>query len=385
MYWLPRETTVSSASYKGKKHDISFEYRDPWDWIARLLEDDSLGPQMMFNSVRKYYCEGAEEVTFRERVIDEPTATPPRVRLSTTRRRPLSALRPSSAFLAGRRNASGNGGGVLVGYMTEIPDLEDPSDRKTNETLAFAKFKMEVYQKVLAVIFSSLKSRSRAGEAIRCWDSLVGIFHPGIFICSRDGKEAAYFNVCRAALANYPCPKCLLVPKLVQTFVGRTVETMRAVVQKARRATTKAEKEDILKRHGLHDIKHFLWGFRFSNPYAANAYDTLHADDDGDFGHHLWLLTLDVLEEIETYYSLWIAVEFARWPGLKHFNQVTTVHFTDGQSYYDIEKLPPGNSALVHCIRAQLCLRMITGMDCMPVSRLERLKKFISDYEYWSS
>ncbi|KAJ6461166.1 hypothetical protein C8R47DRAFT_993682 [Mycena vitilis] len=50
-----------------------------------------------------------------------------------------------------------------------------------------------------------------------------------------------------------------------------------------------------------------------------------------------------------------------------------------------VVQLLPGNSALVHCIRAHLCLRMITGMDCMPVSRLERLKKFIFDYEYWSS
>jgi hypothetical protein len=61
-----------SASYNGKKYNFSFEYRDPWDWITCLLEDENLGPHMMFNSVRKYYCEGREEETFCERVIDEP-------------------------------------------------------------------------------------------------------------------------------------------------------------------------------------------------------------------------------------------------------------------------------------------------------------------------
>jgi hypothetical protein len=61
-----------SASYQGKRYDISFEYRDPWDWITRLLEDDTLGPHMIFNSVRKYYCEGTEQETHCERIIDEP-------------------------------------------------------------------------------------------------------------------------------------------------------------------------------------------------------------------------------------------------------------------------------------------------------------------------
>lgn len=30
---------------------------------------------------------------------------------------------------------------------------------------------------------------------------------------------------------------------------------------------------------------------------------------------------------------------FPRWPDLKHFNSVTTTHFTDGQSFYDILKV----------------------------------------------
>jgi hypothetical protein len=64
--------TSVSASYDGVSYNISFEYRDPWEWITRLLEDNMLGPFMMFNSVRKYYCEGVEQETFCERVIDEP-------------------------------------------------------------------------------------------------------------------------------------------------------------------------------------------------------------------------------------------------------------------------------------------------------------------------
>ncbi|KAJ7306665.1 hypothetical protein DFH08DRAFT_516164 [Mycena albidolilacea] len=169
---------------------------------------------------------------------------------------------------------------------------------------------------------------------------------------------------------------------------------MKAVVDEALHARTKTEKENILKNHGLHGIKHFLWGFRFSDPYAAYSYDTLHTDDLGKWGHHLWPLLLDVLEDLDMKGVFAKNMrEFSRWPGLKHFNQVTTVHFTDGQSFYDIEKsvLPcivqilPRNNPLVHCIRAAEQVRIMTGMTCMPVSRIDRLRTFIKAYEHWSS
>ena len=32
---------------------------------------------------------------------------------------------------------------------------------------------------------------------------------------------------------------------------------------------------------------------------------------------------------------------FPRWSNLKHFNNVTTTHFTDGQAFYDILKVRP--------------------------------------------
>jgi hypothetical protein len=43
-------------------------------------------------------------------------------------------------------------------------------------------------------------------------------------------------------------------------------------------------------------LQHFLWDFRFSDPYKAISYDTLHSDDLGKWGKHLWVLLLQVLE-----------------------------------------------------------------------------------------
>ncbi|KAJ6493758.1 hypothetical protein DFH09DRAFT_1337978 [Mycena vulgaris] len=409
------------ATYNGERQRIDFEYRDPWDWITRLLEDNTLGPHMIYNFVRKYYCEGTEKETWCERIIDEPNtaetwdkyeselpdADPyPHCLLPlhfwldeglVAKRLTMHPMVLRPVFLPGNiRNASGNGGGVLLGYMNTVRDPSDPDDRKTVETLAFAKFKMKVYQRVLAVIFASLRSRSWNGEPIECCDGLIRVFHPGIIMDSLDGKEAAYFNACRAALANHPRPKCLVhkddLSELLKAFKGRTTDTMKAVVETALNAVTKTEKEAILKKNGLHG--HFLWGFRFSDPYAAYSYDTLHSDDLGKWGHHLWPLLLDALQDIGGKGTFAQNMrEFSRWPGLKHFNQVTTIHFTDGQTFYDILKsvLPcivqifPRNSVLVHCIRAYQRLRMMTGMHCMPSRRLERLQKLIKDYEYWCS
>ncbi|KAJ7076603.1 hypothetical protein C8R43DRAFT_1179843 [Mycena crocata] len=391
-----------SAKYKGEMHRITFEYRDPWEWVTRLLEDHSLAPYTMFNSVRKYYCEGTEVETLCEQVIDEPNtadtwynheselpdADPyPHCFLPlhcwldeglVTKRVTMHPMVLRAVFLPGNiRNASGNGGGVLLGYIAGIPDPNDPHDRKSVETLAFAKFKMKVYQRILATVFASLRARSWNGEPVECCDKVVRIFHPGIFISSLDGKEAAYFNACRAALANYPCPKCLVhkddLHRLMKAFVLRTPITMKKVVRKAFKANTKTEKEAILKNKGLHGIDHFLWGFRFSDPYAAYSYDTLHSDDLGKWGDHLWSL----LGGKGTFAQN--MRDFTRWPGLKHFNQVTTSVLPC------IVQIFPHNDPLVHCIRACQRLRIMTGMHCMPSQRLERLQQFIKDYEYWCS
>ena len=86
--------------------------------------------------------------------------------------------------------------------------------------------------------------------------------YPGILIESQDGEEASYFCACRAALANYPCPKCLVhkdeLHHVSKEFSVRTSESMRAVIQEASVAPTKAKKEKKLQDHGLHDIEVWL-------------------------------------------------------------------------------------------------------------------------------
>jgi len=101
----------------------------------------------------------------------------------------------------------------------------------------------------------------------------------------------------------------------MKSFEKRTSESMCSVFEHVSQITSKTDKEKILKRYGLHEIKvgfeyaqillselkilfkHFLWDFRFSDPYVASSYDTLHSDDLGKWGKHIWKLLLDVLED----------------------------------------------------------------------------------------
>ncbi|KAL1739937.1 hypothetical protein HDZ31DRAFT_68438 [Schizophyllum fasciatum] len=212
------------------------------------------------------------------------------------------------------RNASGNGGGLLLGYM--LADF-DPSLRSDDDE-EVALFMREIYQRVLELIFASCRQRSH----------------------------------------NAPT------------------------------ATARAE---ILKNYGLHNVKHFAWDMAHSDPYRALTYDTLHSDDLGKWGAHLWELLLEVIGGIEDGKKRLSEFmrRFPRWQDLKHFNNVAETHFADGQSFFDILKciLPcatqilPANSVLIICIRAYLKYRMIVGMTCMTERRLQLLRQYVQDYQ----
>ncbi|PPQ86075.1 hypothetical protein CVT25_003329, partial [Psilocybe cyanescens] len=296
------------------------------------------------------------------------------------------------------RNASGNGSGILLGYMPIIEDPAHPTARSANESLEFAQFKRGIYQKILSRVFASLGQCSRLGETHFCNDDVTRILYPGILIESQDGEETSYFCACRAASAYYPCPKCLVhrseLHYITRSFELRTSDSMRSVVERASHATSKTAKNQILQDYGLHDVKHFLWDFRFSDPYAACSYDTLHSDDVGKWGKHIWDLVLEIFKKKKSLGKLTSNMsKFPYWNNLKHFNHVATVSFTDGQSFYDILKcilpcivqLLPRNSPLVHAIRAYQCYRIMIGLRCMTDRRFKHLEELIGKYEKFCS
>ncbi|KII85171.1 hypothetical protein PLICRDRAFT_57110 [Plicaturopsis crispa FD-325 SS-3] len=301
------------------------------------------------------------------------------------------------AFLPGPiRNASGNGGGLLVGYMPIIEDPADPSDRSEASKIVFANFKREVYHKVLGVVFGPMRGPAKHGEAVGCGDMIARVLYPGIPYHSLDGEEACALACCRAALANYPCPRCLVhrddLDKITQTFPPRTIETMMRTYHDALGASTQTEREEILRNQGLHATENFFWSFPNSCPYSGNSYETLHADDGGKGGKHLIPHVKDVLRDRRLLGHLNQNMrQVPRWPGLKHINNLTTTEYADGQVHLDtlrcllpcIVQLLPRNSPLVHCIRAYAQFRIMISLRCITEAQIERLRGYIADYEKW--
>ncbi|EGO31125.1 hypothetical protein SERLADRAFT_432782 [Serpula lacrymans var. lacrymans S7.9] len=407
-----------SACYLGETHYFKFQYRDPWKIYRNWIMDETLAPLILWHPCRKYYCRRNGRIVLKERIYDEfnsankwwdvqesfPQEEPPHCFLpislwldkgNITKRVKKHPIIIRPLFLPrGVRNASGNGGGVLVGYMPIPLDPADPSDRNTADTIKWQCFKREVYHKVAEVIFHSLRWPARFGEAMACGDKIDRVIHPGIPVKSVDGEESCALTATRAALAKFPCPKCLVchdsLTKLCGNFQCRTTDNMEKVYKRSITASNKTEAERILQAHGLHATKNFFWSLDHSDPYCSISYDKLHSDDLGKWGKHIWPLLLTVLAENGNKGHMARNMRnVSRWPGLKHFMNVTTVEYADGQVFYDILKciLPcivqilPRNSTLVHGIRAYARYRLMIGLNCMTEGRTHRLKQYIIQYE----
>ncbi|KAF8497001.1 hypothetical protein JB92DRAFT_2745928, partial [Gautieria morchelliformis] len=91
----------------------------------------------------------------------------------------------------------------------------------------------------------------------------------------------------------------------------------------------------------------------------------------GNFGKHLFPLTIEVLGYLakKGKYSQNMNM-VPLWPNLNHFQAITTMEFSDGQSYFDalkcmlpcIVQLLPANSPLIHCLRAYACIQLIADI-----------------------
>ncbi|KAF7349530.1 hypothetical protein MSAN_01743400 [Mycena sanguinolenta] len=405
-------------TFEGELWHFKFFYRDPWDWLLDLVSDPTLADEIVWYPSRKYLVVDGNRQRLRDehynsdKLWDMQSTLPvvdgmPHCLLpllfwldkgrvsSHTNMHPM-ILRP--LFLRSQiRNASGNGGGELAGFMVQVRDRKDPADRSQAATIRFAKFKRDVYHRVLHIVFvQTLRHHASGGRCVPCADGMQRVLFPRLPVLSLDGEEACTCAATRGALADFPCPRCLARRDQLHYFFSnnlefplRTTATMKAVYEQAKSERFKGDAEDLLQRHGLHLTENAFWSLCGSDPYEAISYDTLHADDAGKWGKHLWPLLQEVLAG--SGHKGMITSNMAqvpRWPGLKHFDNVTTKDINDGQSWLDIEKcilpcvvqLLPKNSPFVHAIRAHLLTRMMMGLHCISEEQIERKDAYQEEY-----
>ncbi|KAJ7657002.1 hypothetical protein DFH06DRAFT_1410572 [Mycena polygramma] len=343
------------ATFEGEPWHFKFFYRDPWEWLLDLVSDPTLVDEIVWYPSRKYLVVDGVRQRLRDEAYNSDTlwemqsALPfvpgiPHCLLpmllwldkgrvsSHTNMHPM-ILRP--LFLRSKiRNASGNGGGELAGFMVQVRDRKDPADRSQAEKIRFAKFKRDVYHRVLQTVFVDTLRDKAAGVSL-----------------ANNSNDDVY--------------------------------------EKAKFERFKTVAESMLQQYGLHLTENAFWALRGTDAYKAISYDLLHSDDSGKWGKHIWPLLLDALADLGLKGMVTVNMaKVPRWPGLKHFDNVTTKDINDGQSWLDIEKcilpcvvqLLPKDSPFIHAIRAHLLTRMMMGLHCISEDQIKRKDTYQQEY-----
>ncbi|KAH7048515.1 hypothetical protein BKA62DRAFT_680276, partial [Auriculariales sp. MPI-PUGE-AT-0066] len=382
--------------YRGQEREIKFRFREPLDWIRTLVQDPTLVHENNLFSCKKFLCLGNEQEV---RMVDEPWTGDDWAAVDTNVADGIS-MHPivlRALWLpAIIRNASGNAGGILIGYMPVLRDDNgEGEDDNHGQRDDFFIFKRVVYQQVLGKIFECIRVECANGLAMAFADGILRIIHIGILIISMDAEELSVFNACRAHNAKVPCPRCTVtrdqLVNISKSFPLRTTKDMERVVLDSRGPNiSDAQRTRLLRDAGLHpvELQQFMWRLRYSDPYRAPRVDTLHSDDIGKWGHHLWPLLKDHLKGNAHLIDANMD-NFPRWRGLKHFKHIMTVHYADGEKHLSVMKsiLPvvvqffSNNNPLIHCIRAYIYCRMLIGLTCVTDTHLATLKSAIIKYE----
>ncbi|KAJ6625192.1 hypothetical protein B0H10DRAFT_1783433 [Mycena sp. CBHHK59/15] len=404
-------------------YEVGVEFWDPWHIIMQWVSDPTLAAVSTWYSQEKYLCLNGE-IDFSDPLYDELWTGKKWQRvdddlpsdshypscflglhtwldkgLITTKVKMHPILLCACWIESVMWNGSGNGGSALVGFVKMPENMRqiDPSTLSSSARAEYDRLKQLIYHGVCKKIMASLRECLHQGEALRFGGGVTQVAHPGILIESMDFEElAAWLCICNSC-SNHPCPKCLVhhddLHRLTCSYPPRTTEMMCEALSQAP-TSSRTARNDFLKGYGLHDFEHFLWTFAHSDPYEAADYDCLL--DGGIWRHHMWVLLKTYLQDngLASTFNTNMG-KFPRWHNLKHESSPTTIDFSDGQTFLDILKhcycalnlghisVPycPPNSCLVKLIRVMEKVRVMLGLDVMTASRLEVLRKFITDYE----
>ncbi|KAJ6473947.1 hypothetical protein DFH09DRAFT_1293679 [Mycena vulgaris] len=353
-----------SVTIQYKNEDKSFDtYTRPlWDWARSLIQDPRLASCFVWDAEKVYKFNGESYVRFyhepwtadafwaaQSGLPDDPAAKPVCFVLYADKSK-LSSFGTQKAYaviarLANLpttiRNSIQFGGGQLVGHQPVVKD--DPQE---NSKPAFSNFKNIVWHTAFYKLLESLAHASRVGDWTSCGDAILRWLWPRILILAADYEEACVMALIRGLQGLYPCPICF-VPWNEQSDLStehplRTGKESEEILENARALRTAAEREELLKDHGLRDVENTFWKIKDSDPHAAISYDPLHADDGGFWGDHLFTQIKARVTELGRAAIVKIDAQmamFPRWRGLNHFGTVMNTSFNDGSKHEDIAKM----------------------------------------------
>ncbi|KAJ7765040.1 hypothetical protein DFH07DRAFT_770300 [Mycena maculata] len=351
----------------GGTYEVEIEFRDPWQIMKQWVTDETLVPVSTWFSQEKYLCMNGS-INLSNQLYDEPwTGRNWRIADDSL---PANDLYPScylglhvwfdkglvstkvkmhpilfrGCWIHSKTwNSSGNRGSALAGFVKMPTSLRqiDPNTITGSARSEYNQLKRLIYHGVCHLVMASLEQRSHKGEALRFGDGVKRVVYPGVLIESMDFEELAAWLAIQNSTSLHPCPQCLVhkdnLPQLTRAFPQRTTESMSRTLAAA--PIPKTDRNEHLKKYGLHDFEHFLWKFNNSDPYKGTGYDCLHFFDGGIWGRHMWPLTKVHLQRsgLASDFNANMA-DFPCWHDLKHLSSPTTIDYSDGQTFLDILK-----------------------------------------------
>ncbi|KAG9087457.1 hypothetical protein FS749_002904 [Ceratobasidium sp. UAMH 11750] len=388
------------------------------DWILQLVLDLQVQKDLRFDSVEKFRLTDGEWVRF----VDEPWTADDWPKLQETlpedgllisiilyADKALASswgtkkLYPVIARLANLprqvRNGRGVGGGRVVALL---PVVEKASDYGLGVT-SFANFKCNVWHRGVEKLLDTIRLEAKFGYAVELelhralnLEKKAWRLFPAIPIISADLEEQYAMGCQRGTNALCSCPRCLqsgdLLFDLSRSAKYRNFGDFIKMMERAKHMNV-GKTEAMLREYSYRPVENaFSTLGERTDLFRALSYDTLHNDDLGRWGSHIWPM---LKEFIDANCSQSISAEFEAkiaavppWPDLNHFPNALSMGFSDGTKYEDLLKvvlhgsmaLPAQASSLVALVRKQAELRVLASLDVHTEDTLALGRKVVSDF-----
>ncbi|KAG8793818.1 hypothetical protein FRC12_001518 [Ceratobasidium sp. 428] len=392
-------------------------FKPPMEWLLELLRDEVIQEMLQFDAVQMHRWSNGAWTRF----VNEPWTTPgweeaqallpddglPLMLEIYADKSAVSSFGGKKVYpVVARllnlpreiRNGKGVGGGQIIALL---PVVE--GDQSESGQTYFADLKCAVWHKAMKAVLESIRSASRLGHAVELTLSeQLGLdgrrwrVFPVVLVVSADYEEQIIMASHRGLKSLKPCVRCD-IPKdelhdLEYKFKLRDpTEAADLIKQAAAMAPTRAEK--FLRSHSLRPVNNafFMLGKR-TNLYKALSYDTLHNDDLGRWGKHLWpLLKQRVADSgaqaIADFNSRIDAIP--RWSDLNHYSKALNIDYTDGRKYEDLLKivlhgalaLDESLLALIKLIRIQAELRILESLEVQTTETIALGREVIKQFD----
>ncbi|KAF8869135.1 hypothetical protein BD779DRAFT_1682542 [Infundibulicybe gibba] len=364
--WEIASTSVSSwttsdikATYRNEEFSFPFTYQSLWGWITDILSDPFLASQCTWDAEILEKFDGTEFIRFvhepwtGNRFWNVQSQLPPGGKplaiLLYADKTKLSMFGSQKGYPiiaqllnlpSHIRNCTGLGGSHVVGF---IPILkEEESQKKKKE---YIDFKRMIWHETFRVLLSTIRNKSFTGVHFKLPNS-TDILHlfPWIMVLSADYEEQCVMALIRGVKSLFPCPICYVpgtkLSNLRVQYKRRTVKDTRAILREAA-SLPKTAANEVLKQHGLRNIRSAFWDMNNSSPFRSLSFDRMHNYSSGLGGWHIWPSLKKHIINLGANVAGLLDAQMDRmpsWSSLKHFDQVVSVNFTDSRKFEDVLK-----------------------------------------------